>query len=386
MDAEELFSLPITERHVQAIWYDQSLRPPSMRTSDGATIEVIDPGTWNLEHGPDFLGATLQINGLRTRGDVEIHLKPSDWSVHGHADDPAYAHVTVHVTWYEGNIPTTLPRGCRSVALAPVLRTKPDFSPAAIDVTAYPFAKLPESARPCELRFRDDTDGALDLLLAAGRERIMQKSHRIAQALIRGRDRRQTFYEETMAAMGCKANAPQMREIAMRLRHESMSDNPHIALLSLMSVAGLVEWDRRGTRPANTPTRRLEAAAQLFAGRDPLNEIDRCDLSTQGGIKQAMEILSAPTLGARRGAVIMANVVIPFAIAEKQIKEVPAKLPPEDISSPMRIAAFRLLGRDHNPGLYANNGVMLQGLIHIHRTFCLVAHPDCGRCPLAPKP
>ena len=45
--------------------------------------------------------------------------------------------------------------------------------------------------------------------------------------------------------------------------------------------------------------------------------------------------------------------------------------------------AFRLFGRDHNPlACYAANGLHIQGLIQIHREFCLQVHPDCGDCGL----
>ena len=47
--------------------------------------------------------------------------------------------------------------------------------------------------------------------------------------------------------------------------------------------------------------------------------------------------------------------------------------------------AFRLFGRDHNPALYAGNGLLVQGLIQIYRECCLAAHPDCSNCPLAPN-
>ena len=52
------------------------------------------------------------------------------------------------------------------------------------------------------------------------------------------------------------------------------------------------------------------------------------------------------------------------------------------MNSTIRLVAFRLFGRDHNPALYSGNGVLLQGLIQIHRDFCLAAHPDCADCRL----
>ena len=63
--------------------------------------------------------------------------------------------------------------------------------------------------------------------------------------------------------------------------------------------------------------------------------------------------------------------------------EAPEWILPEDVSAPVRLAAFRLLGRDHNPSLYAGNGLLIQGLLHVHREFCLAVHPDCGACALA---
>ena len=50
---------PITERHVQAIWYDASLRPRRLYTRRGSEVTVVTPGVWNLGAGPDFKNAVL---------------------------------------------------------------------------------------------------------------------------------------------------------------------------------------------------------------------------------------------------------------------------------------------------------------------------------------
>ena len=42
---------PVTERHVQAIWYDAALRPRTLRTVRGAPVRVVHPGCWNLSAG-----------------------------------------------------------------------------------------------------------------------------------------------------------------------------------------------------------------------------------------------------------------------------------------------------------------------------------------------
>ena len=58
-------------------------------------------------------------------------------------------------------------------------------------------------------------------------------------------------------------------------------------------------------------------------------------------------------------------------------------LPPEDLGAPARETAYRLFGRDHNPALYLRSGLFEQGLLAIHRDFCLRVHGGCENCPLA---
>ena len=88
-------------------------------------------------------------------------------------------------------------------------------------------------------------------------------------------------------------------------------------------------------------------------------------------------------MGRGRAAAILANVVVPYAIAEDRMAEPPAWLPPEDISQPVRLTAFRLFGRVHNPAaFYAANGLLIQGLLQIHRDLCLQLHPDCDDCAI----
>ena len=89
-------------------------------------------------------------------------------------------------------------------------------------------------------------------------------------------------------------------------------------------------------------------------------------------------------MGRGRAAAILANVVLPFAMAEDRASGPPSWLPPEDVSEPVRLTAYRMFGRDHNPAaLYSSNGLLIQGLLQIHRECCLPHHPDCGGCGLA---
>ncbi|APQ16437.1 DUF2851 family protein [Maribacter hydrothermalis] len=68
-------------------------------TETGDTIEVESTGIHNHLSGPDFFNAKLRLNGQLWAGNVEIHIKSSDWYAHKHQDDCNYDNVILHVVW-----------------------------------------------------------------------------------------------------------------------------------------------------------------------------------------------------------------------------------------------------------------------------------------------
>ena len=68
-----------------------------LTTVDGRRVEVVSPGRHNRDSGPDFTGARLRIGSELWAGNVEVHLKASDWFRHHHDNDPAYDNVIMHL-------------------------------------------------------------------------------------------------------------------------------------------------------------------------------------------------------------------------------------------------------------------------------------------------
>ncbi|MGI6086778.1 MAG: DUF2851 family protein [Kiritimatiellia bacterium] len=298
-----------TERHLKCVWYDSRLRPEVLRSARREPVIVESPGYWNLEAGPDFLDAVLLVGPEKRRvtGDIEIHIRPTDWRRHGHAANPAYRNLAAHVTYFSGYLPANeLPPGTVQIALQPLLASDPAFAFEHLDVMAYPRA-APDQSPPCGLRLETwDADRIGLLLNAAGIERLRRKAERMAAA-IAARGAEQVFYEEFLCALGYKHNRQPFRELAARVPRaallESTGGNLTAVYALLAGVAGLLPtdapdsnpearrylrelwdcwwkyrdaweqcilpqsaWRLNGLRPQNHPLRRLMAAAWLFGG------------------------------------------------------------------------------------------------------------------------
>ena len=65
--------------------------------SRGHRLKVIYPGSINTARGPDFTAARFRLDGVIYQGDVECHIRPSDWYTHKHHLDKTYRHVVLHI-------------------------------------------------------------------------------------------------------------------------------------------------------------------------------------------------------------------------------------------------------------------------------------------------
>ncbi|MBR1799060.1 MAG: DUF2851 family protein [Bacteroidales bacterium] len=105
----------MTEAFLQYVWRYQLYDKP-VYTVDGRFIRVVSCGTLNRDAGPDFQNAHLVIDNVEWIGNVEIHVKSSDWIAHGHSSDCGYNNVVLHVVYDDdaqvrlenGQMPLTL--------------------------------------------------------------------------------------------------------------------------------------------------------------------------------------------------------------------------------------------------------------------------------------
>lgn len=86
-----------SEQLLHFIWKNRLYNTESLITENGVMVEVIDPGLYNENAGPDFFNSKIRARGKVWAGNVEIHRASSDWVRHGHHKDKAYNSVILHL-------------------------------------------------------------------------------------------------------------------------------------------------------------------------------------------------------------------------------------------------------------------------------------------------
>lgn len=89
----------MNERLLQYIWQFQYFNQGELTTIDGEPIQVLYPGQYNTNQGPDFSNARIRIGDTTWAGSVELHILTGDWYRHGHHHDQHYENVVLHVVW-----------------------------------------------------------------------------------------------------------------------------------------------------------------------------------------------------------------------------------------------------------------------------------------------
>lgn len=87
------------EDFLHYIWKFKKFNVLDLKTQQGDSLNIIHSGQYLELSGPDFFNAQIMIEGQKWAGNVEIHIKSSDWYVHHHEKDDAYDSVILHVVW-----------------------------------------------------------------------------------------------------------------------------------------------------------------------------------------------------------------------------------------------------------------------------------------------
>lgn len=86
------------EDFIYYLWENRLLQL-DLKTTDGEDVKILSVGTRNYDSGADYNNARIKIGGTLWAGQVEIHVRSSDWFRHNHQNDDNYSNVILHVVY-----------------------------------------------------------------------------------------------------------------------------------------------------------------------------------------------------------------------------------------------------------------------------------------------
>jgi hypothetical protein len=413
-----------TELEWQAMWYSGAFGT-TFRTVSGSLVEIIQFGFWNREPGPDFVHASLRMDGEQLlEGDIELDMHVADWDRHGHSQNPAFDRVVLHLFLHKGGASyftrTTLNREVVQIHLQSEIELLHINPPIAHPGRCCaPLGELP--GRTID-----------SLIETAARIRMQRKADQFHRAAVaHGMD--EALFQAFAVALGYKLNKIPFLVLAQRAKLQLLRDHGPAAESLLFGVAGFLEdrkinrtasidpdywrhlwehwWQLRSqfgqfilrqnlwrfgmTRPSNHPHRRLGALAELARRWKEVRLLPpRLEKVAEwiGGLSHPFwdhhfTLTSQPTarpfhlLGQTRINEIVANVIHPMLVATNQADwESYQKIRAELSNRRLAIVGKRLFGesdraREHLRFLYQQ-----QGLLQIFEDFCLADATNCVGC------
>ena len=235
------------EELLHYVWRLKRFDLSHLQTTDGQPVDILKSGELNRDGGPDFLHAQLRIGSTFWAGNVEMHLRSSDWLQHQHSGDPAYDNVILHVV-LEEDVPIFRKSGERIPCLELRRRIYPEV------FKTYHRMLHNEHWIACQHQFHEVEKIVkrlwLDRLMV---ERLEKRSVRIAECLKANRkDWEQTFYQTIAWNFGVKANADAFEQLARAMPLKILAkhrDNLFQLEALLFGQAGMLEPDFQDEYP-----------------------------------------------------------------------------------------------------------------------------------------
>jgi len=426
------------EKSLYQLWLSQSFPQSGLVTTDGQPLSVVSPGRRNLIEGPDFLDAIVLVGGEFRRGAIEIHRHNADWYSHQHHLNPLYNDTILHVVADQSGEPVRLQNQQMIPTLwLPVVAGTPD-----------------KEFHPCDKGFNIPFDRLQSELRHYAGLRFQRKCLLLQAALLK-KGAEDLLYEKILDVFGYSHNRRPFSALAAlipvtRLYAILDKSDPESRLLTLESLllggagllkpeiigrhlpdnqysAGLLhrwrtlqkkfnlpelsghQWHFAAIRPANHPTYRIIALAQILTACYPrplaalwLTQIMlRSDFSTV--LEWAQHVFQQPAgmwhnhplreglsgrhlIGKGRLMDLLSNVLIPFgwalaAIQKDEVvisrmthwaEQVPVGEWPRSI--------LRFMGHCGVTARQIEWNYLIQGALEFNRQYCELE--ICQLCPL----
>jgi hypothetical protein len=209
----------MTEDFLHFVWKFK-LPGQNCHTAVGEVLHLLKPGDHNHDAGPDFINAQVKIGDTLWAGNIEIHIRSSDWKRHRHQFDEAYDNIILHVV-FEDDLPVRRKSG----ELIPTLVLKDILHPGMYET--YNYFLNNHLWIPCAFRLPEVKSLVVsDWLTALSVARLERKATELEGILeYSGGDWNQAFYESLAGTLGFKINKLPFEQMARQTPLQCIEKN-----------------------------------------------------------------------------------------------------------------------------------------------------------------
>jgi hypothetical protein len=263
------------EEYLHHLWKNKQIPFHQLKLVSGEDILIYDVGQYNkFESGPDFSNGKIKIGNVTWFGNIELHLKSSDWYHHNHQLDRAYDNVILHVVYTHDQNVFINNKAIPTIELKGLI-------PEIEEV-------LNKHEFPCST-FLDELD---PIYLESMKEKaIIKRLNRRLLNINKYGDEsnpKQVLYSLLAQAFGCKINAQPFQELTNRIPIKLIIKEQCFNVKTLiLNVSGIGErelldknwihlkskykldtmsrhvWKHKGLRPKSFPEIRLLQFAEI---------------------------------------------------------------------------------------------------------------------------
>ena len=199
----------MNEDFLYFLWKTKNFDFSELCCESGQKLEIQNFGVQNMDSGPDFSDAEISLDGARWVGNVEMHIRSSDWDVHRHSKDKRYNTVILHVVWeHDKEIRTAAGQWLPVLELKSRVRSEMKKN--------YERLRSNPSFIPCDKQISLFSDTKLKFWIERlGIERLETKSEKISEDLeLLKMDWEEAFYRHFASCFGLTVNVEGFRQLA----------------------------------------------------------------------------------------------------------------------------------------------------------------------------
>lgn len=372
------------------VWQQRMFQ--AISTLDNTEIEIIHPGLRNLDSGPDFFNAKIRIDGTIWAGNVEMHVKASDWYRHHHQQDRKYDSVILHVVLQADSeiklqdgdtvktVVMTIPKNVMDKYNS--LTTNNPYSYSAINCR--------HNLNSIPLIILHDWQTSL------AAQRMLYKVKRV-QDIINDKEKSwpEAFYTILARSLGTGTNSDACERLARSLPYayiQKHQDNLKQIESLLLGQASLITddnllaeynflkakynltplprevWRLSNQRPQANPATRLRALAiLLFSHRNILSDVINC--TNTDGLKKILTVNQF--IGKSTVSSLIINSVIPIMLAYGQWQandEICENA--MDLLGSLPAESNRYMDYWIQCGIPLRNALESQAMLHLYKEYC----------------